>query len=146
MPIIVTCPCGTSLRAPDSASGKKIKCPKCSSYISIPKEESIVTDLDIEPDHHHTKNFTNNENINEDFKTKEINRSSKMVQKLNKDFVCPYCDHVGLPVPKEKITMAGWAVFGILLLCCLPLCWLPFVVDAFKEKYRFCIACENKVA
>jgi TM2 domain-containing membrane protein YozV len=37
MPIIVTCPsCSTTLKAPDAAAGKKVKCPKCTSPITVP--------------------------------------------------------------------------------------------------------------
>jgi uncharacterized protein len=39
MPISATCPtCGTKLKAPDTAMGKKIKCPKCASLIPIAAE------------------------------------------------------------------------------------------------------------
>ena len=37
MPIVVTCPsCSTTLKAPDSAAGKRVKCPKCTSPIDVP--------------------------------------------------------------------------------------------------------------
>jgi uncharacterized Tic20 family protein len=49
MPISVACPtCGTKLKAPDTAVGKKIKCPKCASLIPITEADaggaSAVTD------------------------------------------------------------------------------------------------------
>jgi hypothetical protein len=37
MPIPVNCPsCGTGLKAPDSAAGKKVKCPKCATPFPVP--------------------------------------------------------------------------------------------------------------
>jgi TM2 domain-containing membrane protein YozV len=37
MPIVVTCPsCGSKLKAPDTAAGKKLKCPKCQAPIAVP--------------------------------------------------------------------------------------------------------------
>ncbi len=36
MPIVVACPCGTKLRAPDAAAGKRVKCPKCGTPLSVP--------------------------------------------------------------------------------------------------------------
>jgi hypothetical protein len=37
MPIPVSCPsCGTSLKAPDSAAGRKVKCPKCATPFAVP--------------------------------------------------------------------------------------------------------------
>jgi len=41
MPISVACPtCGTKLRAPDTAVGKKIKCPKCASLIPVSEADA----------------------------------------------------------------------------------------------------------
>jgi TM2 domain-containing membrane protein YozV len=37
MSIVVTCPsCSVSLKAPDAAAGKRVKCPKCTSTIEVP--------------------------------------------------------------------------------------------------------------
>src|SRR5262245_47400178 len=37
MPIQITCPgCQAKLRAPDTAVGKKTKCPKCQTIVSVP--------------------------------------------------------------------------------------------------------------
>lgn len=40
-------------------------------------------------------------------------------------------------MPQDKVVFAGLnqtglIVFIILLLVCLPLCWLPFVIDSMK--------------
>jgi TM2 domain-containing membrane protein YozV len=41
MPIVVTCPgCSTTLKAPDAAAGKKVKCPKCTSAVPVPAADS----------------------------------------------------------------------------------------------------------
>jgi phage FluMu protein Com len=54
MPIDVRCSeCSTKLRAPDTAAGKKIKCPKCQTIIPVPapeSEEAAVAPVDREPD------------------------------------------------------------------------------------------------
>lgn len=36
MPIAVACSCGVKLKAPDAAAGKRVKCPKCGSPVSVP--------------------------------------------------------------------------------------------------------------
>jgi hypothetical protein len=60
-------------------------------------------------------------------------------------FRCPYCGFQGPPVTKKKISIAGWVVFAALLFMCIPLCWLPFVVDGCKEEERRCVGCGSKV-
>ncbi len=58
---------------------------------------------------------------------------------------CPFCSHEGQPVVRKKISGGGWAVFIALLFICLPLCWLPFVLDACKNEERSCAACGCKL-
>lgn len=36
MPITLNCACGKSLRVPDSAAGKKAKCPACAAVLDVP--------------------------------------------------------------------------------------------------------------
>src|SRR5262245_12569458 len=37
MPIPVSCPsCGTGLKAPDTAAGRRVKCPKCATPFAVP--------------------------------------------------------------------------------------------------------------
>jgi hypothetical protein len=36
MPISLRCPCGKSLRAPDTAVGKKVRCPGCQASLTVP--------------------------------------------------------------------------------------------------------------
>ncbi len=60
-------------------------------------------------------------------------------------FKCPYCDHEGIPIIKNMVSGTGWVVFVLLLLLCLPLCWLPFVLDGCKEEVKKCQACGSKL-
>src|SRR5438552_9952822 len=46
MPVPVTCPsCAASLRAPDNAAGRKLKCPKCGGIIPVASAGEEVVDL-----------------------------------------------------------------------------------------------------
>jgi hypothetical protein len=36
MPIVVACPCGAKLKAPDTAAGKMLACPKCKARLTVP--------------------------------------------------------------------------------------------------------------
>lgn len=41
MAILITCPCGKTLRAPDSASGRQIRCPACAAVHVAPAAGEI---------------------------------------------------------------------------------------------------------
>lgn len=56
-------------------------------------------------------------------------------------FVCPFCRYQGPPIIERKISSNGWVVFALLVVFCLPLCWLPFVLDDCKEDTRKCPSC-----
>ena len=54
---------------------------------------------------------------------------------------CPYCEHEGAPNVTTKMNSGGWVLFVVLLLFCLPLCFIPFVVDGCKDEVRKCASC-----
>lgn len=60
-------------------------------------------------------------------------------------FKCPYCDHEGMPMVEQRVSGTGWLIFAILLVFCLPLCWIPFVTDGTKEEIRRCVKCGNRI-
>ncbi|MBN1590329.1 MAG: LITAF-like zinc ribbon domain-containing protein [Pirellulales bacterium] len=60
-------------------------------------------------------------------------------------FKCPFCSHEGPPEIKREMSMGGWVLFIVLLLFCIPLCWLPFVIDGCKEDKRICSGCGAKL-
>ena len=49
---------------------------------------------------------------------------------------CPFCDHEGMPIVEKKMSETGWIVFVLLVIFCLPLCWIPFVTEGTKEEIR----------
>jgi lipopolysaccharide-induced tumor necrosis factor-alpha factor len=57
------------------------------------------------------------------------------------DVICPACGHQAPPLGKKSIKPVGWVVFAVLLLACLPLCWLPFVLDSCQREERSCEGC-----
>ncbi len=56
-------------------------------------------------------------------------------------FTCPYCRSTAPPIISKNLSGGGWALFAILILFCLPLCWLPFVIEGCKELRRNCASC-----
>src|SRR6185295_6183709 len=53
-------------------------------------------------------------------------------------FGCPFCHSTYPPHVMQRIFSAGWVVFVVLLLTCLPLCWIGLLI---KENYRVCASC-----
>lgn len=51
---------------------------------------------------------------------------------------CPHCHSPYPPVLMQKISSAGWIVFVIMLVMCVPLCWIGLLI---KEDYRVCATC-----
>jgi lipopolysaccharide-induced tumor necrosis factor-alpha factor len=60
-------------------------------------------------------------------------------------FRCPFCGFQGPPSTTKKISAAGWILFAALLVMCIPLCWLPFVIDGCKEEERRCLGCGSRL-
>lgn len=60
-------------------------------------------------------------------------------------FMCPFCRNQAPPIIEKKVSSNGWVIFVLLLLFCLPLCWLPFVLDGCKEETRRCSSCGTKL-
>jgi lipopolysaccharide-induced tumor necrosis factor-alpha factor len=60
-------------------------------------------------------------------------------------FTCPFCRFQGPPIVERKLSQNGWIVFVLLLIFCIPLCWLPFVIDGCKEDQRKCASCGTRL-
>jgi lipopolysaccharide-induced tumor necrosis factor-alpha factor len=59
---------------------------------------------------------------------------------------CPFCGHDGPPVLEKRVSTNGWIVFAVLLVVCLPLCWIPLVMDNFKEVVPKCASCFSRLS
>jgi hypothetical protein len=58
---------------------------------------------------------------------------------------CPFCHYQGPPMVKKQMSVGGWVLFAVLVLCCLPLCWLPFIIDGCQETVTHCASCKIKL-
>jgi hypothetical protein len=56
---------------------------------------------------------------------------------------CPYCHSNAMPFRVEKITEAGWVMFAVMLVFCLPLFWIGLLM---KESQQFCSACRARLS
>jgi lipopolysaccharide-induced tumor necrosis factor-alpha factor len=57
-------------------------------------------------------------------------------------FRCGVCGSTAPPLERDKISTAGWVIFAVLLIFCLPLFWIGLLI---KEKYRVCAHCNHRL-
>ncbi|HMF57575.1 MAG TPA: LITAF-like zinc ribbon domain-containing protein [Pyrinomonadaceae bacterium] len=53
-------------------------------------------------------------------------------------FRCPYCQSTYPPRLVQKVSGAGWVIFALFILFCIPLCWIGLLM---KEDYKVCSSC-----
>lgn len=56
---------------------------------------------------------------------------------------CPFCQTENPPRIEKELSSSAWIVFVVLLLVCLPLCWIPFVT--MKTEKRVCSGCGTRL-
>lgn len=55
---------------------------------------------------------------------------------------CPFC-HEEAQIISSGLNNSGLILFIVLILFCIPLCWLPFVIDSCKKK--ICTKCGREI-
>lgn len=84
---------------------------------------------------HHKNMFLRNDSLDPN-----LSRNAMFLQQ------CPYCYQ---PETKTRIkTFPTWETYtlsGILLFLCLPICWVPLVIDNCQQTDHFCSQCDNQV-
>ena len=109
MSITIVCQCGAKLKPPDSFTGTKIRCPKCSASILVSindiaiVESSESTQIDLNSSGH----FTNDSTINEDSYFKllclKCNTIISPITKLpGKIIECSKCKQL-LQIPEQDL-------------------------------------------
>lgn len=64
-------------------------------------------------------------------------------QMLAQAYRCPRCFSQHFPRYEQKISIAGWIVFAVLLITFFPLFWIGFLI---KEDVRVCPMCNFRVS
>ena len=59
---------------------------------------------------------------------------------------CPACNHTGTPRIEKRISVGAWICSACLLFCCLPVCWIPLVIDGWKTETLKCAGCGRDLA
>jgi lipopolysaccharide-induced tumor necrosis factor-alpha factor len=162
MPILVTCPtCGTNAAAPDNAGGKKVKCPKCQAILDVPAPQAPVVEVAPPaapvaqytpppsaypppvPEPEPRRRRRDEEEDEEPRRRRRDEDDDEPRRRRGGRFACPYCGSTAPPREREEISQAGWIVFVVLILFCIPLCWIPLI--SMKEKIRNCSDCGSKL-
>lgn len=55
---------------------------------------------------------------------------------------CPYCHAYAPVLIKQRVSTAGWVVFGVLLFFTIIFCWIGLLI---KEDYRVCSYCGGQL-
>lgn len=58
------------------------------------------------------------------------------------EFRCPFCKCKEPPYQRSQISPAGWVVFALGVLLCLPFCWVGLLIT---ESYRVCSYCGTRL-
>jgi lipopolysaccharide-induced tumor necrosis factor-alpha factor len=64
-------------------------------------------------------------------------------RRRRRGFRCPYCRSTEPPLIYSRISAAGWVVFVVMLLFCLPLFFIGLLM---QEEYRVCRVCRARLA
>jgi lipopolysaccharide-induced tumor necrosis factor-alpha factor len=146
MPIPITCPtCGSKAQAPDSAAGKTARCPQCSASVPVPEEFPLVRPADPEaPRPRGRRDEDDYDDRPARRRRDEDDHDDRPARRrAGGRFHCPFCGSEYPPVESEQISQAGWVLFVVLILFCIPLCWIPLI--SMKEKQRRCSDCGTKL-
>ena len=62
-----------------------------------------------------------------------------IVQVPQGSLMCPRCGFVGQPFVTQRISVAGWIVFTLLLFVCLPFFWVGLLMKETVSKCPRCL-------
>jgi hypothetical protein len=52
--------------------------------------------------------------------------------------LCPFCQQPARTIAVEQISTAGWVIFAVLIMTCIPLCWIGLLMKETKQKCSRC--------
>jgi lipopolysaccharide-induced tumor necrosis factor-alpha factor len=137
----IQCPaCKGWIAADPRFAGQRVACPHCQGQLIMPGNASVPPDVTGFPAASQAGKPPDFPNPSTPFGAGYMPAGASGF-----GFRCPFCGFQGPPSMKKKISATGWILFVVLLLMCIPLCWLPFVVDGCKEEERRCLGCGSRV-
>jgi hypothetical protein len=116
---LTECPtCEQEVRVPSALLGQRVRCPCCDGVFQAPRLTVEVVHVIPRP-------------------TPPPPPPQREVRRPRR-FCCPYCYSQEWPRERSRITNSGWIIFGLLLFCFPPLCWLGILL---RETYPVCRGC-----
>jgi uncharacterized paraquat-inducible protein A len=156
VPIVVTCPtCGYQAEAPPNFHGREATCPRCETKFAAPSKpgdgfgftqpsSAVVLyqppRTEREPARRSTRDYAD-----EDDRPRRRRRRRGRYDEDHDDgygYRCPYCRTRARPYRRSQISGAGWAIFIVMILFCLPLFWIGLLIT---EEYSVCSRCGARV-
>lgn len=151
----INCPkCKASLKLRETAVGKIVRCPKCQERFTAPSATAEASPLELADPVSEESPLeqmaaaaqSNTPGARPQYAAPAQQFQNQVPASPNPGgFTCPFCHRQGPPIITKKISTSGWILFIVLLLCCFPLCWLPFVMDGCKDEERKCAGCGTKL-
>jgi len=122
-----------------SQPGQKCLCPGCGQKILAPPEPANKTRLGVIPSNPPPAK------IEEVLDEVEVVDEPDEPKRKRPGFACPFCKTRKPPRAENKITTAGWVVFGVLVLSCFGwvVCWVPLML--MREDEHHCRDCGMKI-
>jgi hypothetical protein len=140
--IHVICPhCETRASAPDDSAGTTLSCPHCSKPFTVPSPRSYPVREEEPPPSRRRRDDE------DDFDDRPSRRRARDFEDdddrpRRRGFHCPHCGSDEPPVVRKEISAAGWVVFVVMLLVCLPLFFIGLLM---QEEYRVCRECGTRL-
>lgn len=121
----IDCPgCHEPCAVPPHLQGTEVRCPRCAVQFTAPNMPTEAENpVDVVP-------------LEETADLPKTNYQPPAV-------VCPFCGTNAPPVRRKKVHPMGWLLFGVLLLPCLPFCWLALFI---REEILSCSTCKRRLA
>jgi lipopolysaccharide-induced tumor necrosis factor-alpha factor len=161
--IVFACPhCNTKLSAPPGSEGSHCDCPTCGRRLDIPGDGPPRQRPASRPSESGGAGRVWREREDEDrpgrrgpaddYEEGPLRPRSRREDDEDEDrpgggrrrrFRCPYCDSDEPPRVKSDISQAGWIVFALMVMFCLPLCFIGLLM---KEEHEVCRDCGRQLS
>ena len=149
MSLLIACPeCQQSLQLPEELVGSSVQCPGCKQIFTATAPAEAASSQRASravPELKTWKEYDAPRKSERRFSRRDDGDDADadlVDEPIGGRFRCPFCGSRAIPVRRAQISAAGWVVFVVMLLFCLPLFWLGLLIT---EEYRVCHDCGSRI-